>query len=104
MVSFTVTNTATVVANDVELCITIPKSLTYLKSAGKRDKSKNRVCFTRDQLKAKKSVTFSYTARTKVPGPVRPRGSTWAGNAAYVSTLAKLGVSATGGGAGGVTG
>ncbi|MCX6392159.1 MAG: isopeptide-forming domain-containing fimbrial protein [Actinobacteria bacterium] len=104
VISFTVTNTAKVVANDVELCITIPKSLTYLKSAGKRDKSKNRVCFTRDQLKAKKSVTFSYTARTKVPGPVRPRGSAWAGNAAYVSTLAKLGVSATGGGAGGVTG
>jgi hypothetical protein len=33
------------------------------------------VCFTRDQLKAKKSATFSYTARTKVPGPVRPRRS-----------------------------
>ncbi|MEI6689546.1 MAG: hypothetical protein WCN97_09355 [Thermoleophilia bacterium] len=104
VVSFTVTNTAKVVANDVELCITIPKSLTYLKSAGKRDKAKNRVCFSRDQLKAKKSATFTYTARTKVPGPVRPRGSAWAGNAAYVSTLAKLGVSATGGGAGGVTG
>jgi uncharacterized repeat protein (TIGR01451 family) len=104
VISFTVTNTAKVVANDVELCITIPKSLTYLKSAGKRDKAKNRVCFTRDQLKAKKSATFSYTARTKVPGPVRPRGSAWAGNAAYVSTLAKLGVVAKGGSAGGVTG
>ena len=104
VISFTVTNTAKVVANDVELCITIPKSLTYLKSAGKRDKAKNRVCFTRDQLKAKKSATFSYTARTKVPGPVRPRGSAWAGNAAYVSTLAKLGVVAPGGSAGGVTG
>jgi hypothetical protein len=35
---------------------------------------------------------------------VRPRGSAWAGNAAYVSTLAKLGVVAKGGSAGGVTG
>lgn len=104
VISFTVTNTAKVVANDVELCITVPKTLTYLKSAGTYSKAKGRVCFTRDQLKAKKSATFSYTARTKVPGQVRPRGSAWAGNAAYVSTLAKLGVVAKGGSAGGVTG
>lgn len=102
VISFTVTNTSKVVANDVELCITIPKTLTFLASTGIR--SKSRVCFARDQLKARKSATFSYTARTKVPGPVRPRGSAWAGNAAYVSTLAKLGVVASGGGAGGVTG
>ena len=104
VISFTVTNTSKVVANDVELCITIPKTLTFLKSAGKRNKAKSRVCFSRDQLKAKKSATFSYTARTKVPGPVRPRGSAWAGNAAYVSTLTKLGVVVPGGSAGGVTG
>lgn len=102
VISFTVTNTSKVVANDVELCITIPKTLTFLASTGTR--SKGRVCFARDQLKARKSATFSFTARTKVPGPVRPRGSAWAGNAAYVSTLAKLGVVASGGGAGGVTG
>ncbi len=102
VISFMVTNTSKVVANDVELCITIPKTLTFLASTGTR--SKGRVCFARDQLKARKSATFSFTARTKVPGPVRPRGSAWAGNAAYVSTLAKLGVVASGGGAGGVTG
>lgn len=104
IISFTVTNTAKVVANDVELCITVPKTLSYLKSAGTYSKAKSRVCFSRDQLKARKSATFSYTARTKVPGQVRPRGSAWAGNAAYVSTLAKLGVVAKGGSAGGVTG
>lgn len=104
VISFTVTNTAKVVANDLQLCITVPKTLTYLTSAGTYSKAKGRVCFARGQLKAKKSATFSYTARTKVPGPVRPRGSAWAGNAAYVSTLAKLGVVAKGGSAGGVTG
>ena len=92
-----------VVANDVQLCITVPASLKYVSSKGKKS-GKRGICFTRNQLKSKKSATFSYTALTKQPGQVRPRGSTWAGNAAYISTLAKLGVLAPGGKAGGVTG
>ena len=103
VISFTVKNTAKVVANDVQLCITVPASLKYVSSKGKKN-GKRGICFTRNQLKSKKSATFSYTALTKQPGQVRPRGSTWAGNAAYVSTLAKLGVLAPGGNAGGVTG
>ena len=103
VISFTVKNTAKVVANDVQLCITVPASLKYVSSKGKKS-GKRGICFTRNQLKSKKSATFSYTALTKQPGQVRPRGSTWAGNAAYVSTLAKLGVLAPGGNAGGVTG
>jgi uncharacterized repeat protein (TIGR01451 family) len=103
VISFTVKNTAKVVANDVQLCITVPASLKYVSSKGKKS-GKRGICFTRNQLKSKKSATFSYIALTKQPGQVRPRGSTWAGNAAYVSTLAKLGVLAPGGNAGGVTG
>ena len=103
VISFTVKNTAKVVANDVQLCITVPASLKYVSSKGKKN-GKRGICFTRNQLKSKKSATFSYTALTKQPGQVRPRGSTWAGNAAYISTLAKLGVLAPGGNAGGVTG
>jgi len=103
VISFTVTNTAKVVANNVQLCITVPTSLKYVSSKGKKS-GKQSICFTRDQLKSKKSATFSYTAMTKQPGPVRPRGSTWAGNAVYISTLAALGVLTPGGSAGGVTG
>ena len=103
VISFRVKNTAKVAANDVQLCITVPKTLKFLSSKGKKS-GKRGICFTRDQLKSKKSATFSYTAMTKKPGQVRPRGSAWAGNAAYVSTLAKLGVLAPGGNAGGVTG
>jgi len=103
VISFTVKNTSKVVANDVQLCITVPASLKYVSSKGKKS-GKRGICFTRNQLKSKKSATFSYTALTKEPGQARPRGSTWAGNAAYVSTLAKLGVLAPGGNAGGVTG
>ena len=103
VISFTVKNIAKVAANDVQLCITVPKSLKYLSSKGTKS-GKRGVCFTRDQLKPKKSATYSYTALTKQPGQVRPRGSAWAGNAAFVSTLAKLSVVAPAGTAGGVTG
>ena len=93
VITAVVTNTAkTNAANSVEACITIPKALRYLKSKGTLDKAKGRVCFAVDQLKHGKSTTFSYSALALAVGQVRPRGSTWAGNAAYVSAIGKLAI------------
>ena len=101
-ISATVRNVSGNAANDVRICLSIPKALRYVSSKGTR--TGTRVCFDRDQLKPGRTTTVSYLATARTPGQVRPRGTAVAGNAGWVASRAKLLVRETSGGSGGVTG
>jgi uncharacterized repeat protein (TIGR01451 family) len=98
-VSFTVTNISDKPANSLQVCVTVPPGLAYVRSAGRRTGSK--VCFSRSQLASQESATFTYTARGSVVGPWRARAMAAAGNASQVGAATNLGVL---GPSGGVTG
>ena len=86
----TVKNTRKYPANSVQICLTIPSNLKFIKSSTGGKRSGSKVCWNRAQILGGKSSIVKYTARGRKPGSRRLTGTAEAGNAAKVSDRARV--------------
>ncbi|MBU6337995.1 MAG: DUF11 domain-containing protein [Acidobacteria bacterium] len=86
----TVKNTRKYPANSVQICLTIPSNLKFMKASTGGKRSGSKVCWNRAQILGGKSSIVKYTARGRKPGSRRLTGTAEAGNAAKVSDRARV--------------
>jgi len=86
----TVRNTRKYPANTVQICLTIPSNLKFVKASGSGRRSGSKVCWSRAQILGGKLAKVSYTARGKATGTRSLTGTAEAGNADRVSDRARV--------------
>ena len=77
-------------ANTVEICLTIPTNLTFVKASGSGRRCGSKVCWTRAQIAGGKSTTVSYTARGRKATTRALTGTADGGNTAKVTDRTRV--------------